>query len=301
MNERRIDAVTILLVQKDKKEIKNLQRYVEKCYPQSKIVAFDDSQKAIDFINSSSEPIDLCFTKVKMNGISGIQIATEIREYDKNTKVVFISDSREYALDAWKLGVCDYLLEPVTLESVKHTLKSTGFENTVAAKPKAEQPKVVHRQDDKELRKLSRLEILELLLEQTKLNEQLKAENKELKDSNREIRSENSAARSIETLERISDKMCSSLEHADSLTQNLQKMTEDGAFLRPVEVRAEPEKTEPVIEVMQQTPVATVDDENLYCRIINFYLQPENKSCPLSNEILGDVRTRLRGILNARG
>ena len=40
------------------------------------------------------------------------------------TKVVFISGTPDYAIDAWQYHVNDYLITPITLEGIQHTLKS---------------------------------------------------------------------------------------------------------------------------------------------------------------------------------
>ena len=40
------------------------------------------------------------------------------------TKVVFVSGTPDYAIDAWQYHVNDYLITPITLEGIQHTLKS---------------------------------------------------------------------------------------------------------------------------------------------------------------------------------
>lgn len=116
--------MNILLIQKDYGELINLRKCVSSCYPDSHIYSFTDSAKALEFMDAAERSIDLCFTTVKMEGVSGILIAQKLRENNRDTKIVFTSDTNEYAMDAWKLHVNDYLLEPVTMEGVSHTLSS---------------------------------------------------------------------------------------------------------------------------------------------------------------------------------
>ena len=40
------------------------------------------------------------------------------------TKVVFVSGTPDYAIDAWQYYVNDYLITPITHEGIQHTLKS---------------------------------------------------------------------------------------------------------------------------------------------------------------------------------
>ena len=78
----------------------------------------------MDLIDKTGETIDVCFTKVKMRSISGIQIAPKLREKNARIKIVFISDTDEYALDAWQCGINDYLLEPITKEKVQQSINN---------------------------------------------------------------------------------------------------------------------------------------------------------------------------------
>lgn len=78
----------------------------------------------MDLIDKTGETIDVCFTKVKMRSMSGIQIAHKLREKNGRIKIVFISDTDEYALDAWQCGINDYLLEPITKEKVQQSINN---------------------------------------------------------------------------------------------------------------------------------------------------------------------------------
>lgn len=118
--------MTILLVHGDQIKLQNLQQHVQTCYPDSRILAFSDRNEALTCIEQNADTIDRCFTAVKVKCASGMKIVKKLREANSKSKNVLISETNEYAMDAWQLGVCDYLLEPVTLESVQHTLKSCG-------------------------------------------------------------------------------------------------------------------------------------------------------------------------------
>ena len=114
----------IMLVENNIDELRNLQRYVSECYTDSDIVPFSDSSDAMQFIQSDRFSVDLCFTAVVMPIVSGFELTTELRNHNKTAKVVFVSGTPDYAIDAWQYHVNDYLLTPITLESVRHTLKS---------------------------------------------------------------------------------------------------------------------------------------------------------------------------------
>ncbi len=55
---------------------------------------------------------DLVLLDVIMPGINGVEVARELREVDKNVKLIFISSSPEFALESYSVGAYYYLLKP---------------------------------------------------------------------------------------------------------------------------------------------------------------------------------------------
>lgn len=61
---------------------------------------------------------DLVLMDVLMPGISGMQAAQELRELDKNVKIIFISSSPEFAIESYSVGAYHYLLKPLDADSL---------------------------------------------------------------------------------------------------------------------------------------------------------------------------------------
>lgn len=59
---------------------------------------------------------DLVLLDVLMPGVSGIEAAQELRERDKNVKLIFISSSPEFAVESYSVGAYHYLLKPTDAE-----------------------------------------------------------------------------------------------------------------------------------------------------------------------------------------
>ena len=114
----------IMLVENNADELKKLQSCVAECYPNSDIMPFTDSGKAMECIRLDKFSIDICFTDIVMPGASGFGIVKELRKHNKEAKLVLMSDTPDYAEEAWKYYVNDYLLKPITVESVRRTLIS---------------------------------------------------------------------------------------------------------------------------------------------------------------------------------
>ena len=116
--------VNVLVIHELLHEAKKLESYITSCYDNPNITLCVNGSKneIMNVIDKMGETIDVCFTKVKMRSISSIQIAPELRKKNAKIKIVFISDTDEYALDAWQCGSNDYLLEPITREKVQNSI-----------------------------------------------------------------------------------------------------------------------------------------------------------------------------------
>ena len=112
--------MTIILVRENYVALRHLNQMVEECYPDSTIVAFSSAEKAIEMIKKNGKQIDLCFTEVVMHGSSGFRIVEELRRRNRRAKTVLIAQDKDYALEALRVGVNDYLIEPLTIESIHH-------------------------------------------------------------------------------------------------------------------------------------------------------------------------------------
>ncbi len=78
---------------------------------------------------------DLYILDVVMPGITGIELAEKIRKRGERAEILFLTYSREYAVDAFSVHASGYLLKPVQKESFDEELlrairKLTPEENT---------------------------------------------------------------------------------------------------------------------------------------------------------------------------
>lgn len=66
--------------------------------------------------NPSRDAVDIAFLDVRMGGMNGIELATFLRDANTSLVIVFVTSSREYALDAFPTHPFDYLVKPYTRE-----------------------------------------------------------------------------------------------------------------------------------------------------------------------------------------
>lgn len=141
---------------------------------------------------------------------------------------------------------------------------------------------------DKELRKLSRLELLELLLEASK-------ENKELKDKIERLKLENKTAHNIENLSVATRKVESALKYANSLTSALKNAPKESARSNYYDRFNTTEKKE-----TSQIKNSSVSDKEIYKRMLSFFAKNDDKLDVFPDELEYDVRERIKSILEKR-
>ena len=71
---------------------------------------------------------DIILMDVCMPGMNGIQCAKDIRGYDNFVKIVFLTSSKEYAVESYTVKAHDYLLKPIEKDRLFTVLKQTEKE-----------------------------------------------------------------------------------------------------------------------------------------------------------------------------
>lgn len=85
---------------------------------------FDEIDDVLDYINKlGNEPLDYAFLDIKLRGMCGIQLASEIKKHKPKTKIIFCTAYSDYALDAYNVNAVGYLLKPITEKQIREKLK----------------------------------------------------------------------------------------------------------------------------------------------------------------------------------
>ena len=152
---------------------------------------------------------------------------------------------------------------------------------------------------DRELRKLSRLELLELLLEASK-------ENRKLKEKINRLIAENQTAKNIENLSVVTHQVESVLKYANSLTNSLKSGSVDivssytalkaESAPKAEEIETTIEEPEAEIEKSEAKTDAT-NDKEIYLKMMCFFAKNEDKLDVFPDELETVVRERIRNIL----
>lgn len=84
------------------------------------VKAFSKVDELLDYV--SNNKIDLAFLDIIMGEADGILVAAEIKQIQPACKIIFVSGSRDYALEAFQVYASGYLLKPISHMEVENLL-----------------------------------------------------------------------------------------------------------------------------------------------------------------------------------
>ena len=112
----------VLIVDDEISALRDLERAIKKVILQVEISTTDEAWKAVEACRKQS--YDVVFLDINMPGMNGLTLAKKIKEIQPMVNIVMVTAYPQYALDAVKLYVSDYILKPAMAEDIKR-----AFEN----------------------------------------------------------------------------------------------------------------------------------------------------------------------------
>lgn len=115
--------MNILLVDDEPLEIEQMEYLITKHMPHATIWKASDASQAIRIARKT--PIRLAFLDIQMPGKSGLELAKEMRQETRADLVMVTAfQSFEFAQQAIKVGVLDYLTKPIIEEDLVRVLSN---------------------------------------------------------------------------------------------------------------------------------------------------------------------------------
>jgi len=78
---------------------------------------FQSCSAALEWLES--HVVDVAFLDIHMRGIGGLALAERIQSRQPDSKIVFCTGYSEYAVEAFRIHVSGYLMNPITAEAVQ--------------------------------------------------------------------------------------------------------------------------------------------------------------------------------------
>lgn len=109
-----MDKINFVLCDDDDNDLKTLRLSVENYIKQrgmsGEALCFSNPEDVLRY--SENEESSIYLLDVIMPGTDGIKLAKRLRGYNNNSVVIYISSSREFALDAFSVHAFSYLIKP---------------------------------------------------------------------------------------------------------------------------------------------------------------------------------------------
>ena len=115
------ESPNIIIVDDNKDVLSYNLLILEEVVPHAVIAGFTRPRNAIE--HAKANRIDLAILDIEMGTASGLDLCRALLELNPFTKVVYLTDYPDYALDVWDTGAGGFMVKPLTPEGIRRKLK----------------------------------------------------------------------------------------------------------------------------------------------------------------------------------
>lgn len=112
----------IIAVDDEKIALDALSSAIKAIVTEDEVISFRYPEDAIEYVKENF--CDIAFLDVEMAGMSGVELAEELKKYNSEINIVFCTGYGNYRDQAFELHASGYLMKPITPEKVKRELEN---------------------------------------------------------------------------------------------------------------------------------------------------------------------------------
>ena len=112
----------IIAVDDEKIALEALASAIKAIVAVDEVVTFRYPEDALEYAKENL--CDIAFLDIEMVGMSGTELAEELKKYNSEINIVFCTGYGNYRDKAFELHASGYLMKPITPEKVKHELEN---------------------------------------------------------------------------------------------------------------------------------------------------------------------------------
>lgn len=110
----------IIVVDDESIALEGLLDIIWEIVPDAEVNGFEYPEDALAF--AELQKCDIAFLDVEMAGMSGIELARRLKQYNHDINIIFATGFDEYYKEAYDLHASGYLTKPITADKVKREL-----------------------------------------------------------------------------------------------------------------------------------------------------------------------------------
>lgn len=109
----------IALCDDDEKELSGLKEMLEHYeFMHHKLLTYREYTSSVELASQApKERFDIYLLDIMMPGMTGVELAREIRSFDKAAAIIFLTTSPEFAVESYTVKATNYLMKPVQEET----------------------------------------------------------------------------------------------------------------------------------------------------------------------------------------
>ena len=112
----------IIAVDDEKIALESLASAIKAIVTDDEVVSFRYAEDALEYARENV--CDIAFLDIEMVGMSGVELAEELKKYNSEINIVFCTGYGNYRDAAFELHASGYLMKPITPEKVKRELEN---------------------------------------------------------------------------------------------------------------------------------------------------------------------------------
>jgi len=115
----------IAVVEDEKEQYEYVKKMLEQWSGESgECIAVTHVTCAEEFLISYNQPhtFDVLFLDIYMKQMNGMELAKEIRKYDRDVQMVFLTGVSDYVFEGYEIGAVRYILKPIEQEKLSETM-----------------------------------------------------------------------------------------------------------------------------------------------------------------------------------
>ena len=112
----------IIAVDDEKIALESLAGSIKEIVAEDEVLSFRYPEDALEYAKENL--CDIAFLDIEMAGMSGVELAERLKEYNSEINIVFCTGYGNYRDAAFDLHASGYLMKPITPEKVKRELEN---------------------------------------------------------------------------------------------------------------------------------------------------------------------------------